>query len=106
MSKPNKKQQTNTNIDKPEKTKKQAFDLNKFNDRNPTKGEIFDLFYVIHSVSRSGGGEPKKKMTRAAVSLNVISAVEKKIKDRKLLDYYIKLRDRKAGIAPPPRPSK
>jgi len=106
MIKPNKKQQTKVTPDTSKKMKKQDFDPSKFNDRDPTKGEIFDLFYEINSVSRSGGGEPRKKMTRAAVSLNVINVMGEKIKDQKLKDYYIKLRDRKAGIAPPPRPSR
>ena len=71
-----------------------------------TKGDIFDLFYAKRDVVRSGGGKVKSKMTRISPSLEQVQKMESHIKDdKKLLKYFVKLRDRKAGIAPPPRPS-
>jgi len=70
------------------------------------KGDIFDLFYSKQDVVRSGGGKVKSKMTRQCPTLKQVTALENKIKDnKKLLKYFVKLRDRKAGIAPPPRPT-
>ena len=45
-------------------------------------------------------------MTRQFPSLSKITTLEKKIKDdKKLMKYFVKLRERKTDIAPPPRPN-
>ena len=72
-----------------------------------SKCEIFDLFYSKQSVVRSGGGKVKNKMTRNEPSLSLIDLMEKRIKkdgNKKMLDYFNKLRTRNPNIAPPPRP--
>jgi hypothetical protein len=70
-----------------------------------TKLEVFNLFYSIKQVSRSGGGTLHAKMTRNCVSSEVLLEMENKLKhDTDLFQYYIKLRDRCPKIAPPPKP--
>jgi hypothetical protein len=54
--------------------------------------------------------EPQgKKMCRVAVTSKDMDAMENTIKKdlngKKLFTYYTKLKDRKVGIAPPPRPN-
>ena len=71
-----------------------------------TKSQIFDLFYSKQDVVRSGGGKLKTKMSRNKPPLQKVEELEKKIKEnKKLYDYFLKLRTRKPDIAPPPRPS-
>jgi hypothetical protein len=74
-----------------------------------SKGVIFDMFYQKKVVSRAGGGTSRKKMCRVAVTSEDMDAMENTIKQdlngKKLFTYYTKLKDRKVGIAPPPRPS-
>ena len=71
-----------------------------------TKGDIFDLFYQLQTVSRAGGGTQKKKISAVTVSNEKLSTMQKELADDPmLLSYFIKLRDRNKSIAPPPRPS-
>ena len=71
-----------------------------------SKSAIFDFFYQRQSSSRSGGGKIKKKMSRVSVSCESMITMESNIiQNRKLHNYYLKLRDRKSNIAPPPRPN-
>ena len=71
-----------------------------------TKGEIFDVFYQPQQVSRAGGGTQKKKIHPVNVTQEKMKEVEKQIKnDTVLMQYYNKLKNRKKGIAPPPRPA-
>ena len=72
-----------------------------------TKGYIFDIFYEKKQVSRAGGGTMKSKMTRIQPDVRKLQKIEKKLKNhknQKLMAYFIKLKDRKKGLAPPPRP--
>lgn len=70
-----------------------------------SKGEIFDLFYKIQPVTRSGGGTSKNKMARCSVTSNEQKKMKEKIKDdSKLMTYYNKLLTMNVTIAPPPRP--
>jgi hypothetical protein len=71
-----------------------------------TKSAIWNLFYAKQQVVRSGGGKPKMKVGRQTVSAEKIEEFNKLLgsKDTKVAKYYIKLRDRKAGIAPPQMP--
>jgi hypothetical protein len=73
-----------------------------------SKGALFDLFYGKKQVTRSGGGTVKTKMTRLLVSDSNLVKMESKIKKSEnskfFMKYFTKLKDRKAGIAPPPRP--
>lgn len=70
-----------------------------------SKGEIFDLFYKIQPVTRSGGGTSKNKMTRCTVTSDEQKKMKEKIgDDSKLMVYYDKLLNRDVTIAPPPRP--
>jgi hypothetical protein len=74
-----------------------------------SKQVIFDMFYQKQTVSRSGGGTQRKKMGRVTVTSENIDAMEYAIKqdpeNNKLLAYYINIKNRKASIAPPPRPN-
>lgn len=70
-----------------------------------TKATIFDMFYQIGEVTRSGGGKAKKKMGRINPDFNTLEEVRKRLveaKDDKLIAYLEKLKHRKTG--PPPRP--
>jgi hypothetical protein len=71
-----------------------------------TKSMIWNVFYAKQQVVRSGGGKPKMKVGRQAVPAEKIEKFNKLLgsKDTKIAKYYIKLRDRKAGIAPPQMP--
>ena len=70
-----------------------------------TKAEIFDLFYGKQNVVRKGGGKIKTKMTRQTPSSEAMFEMEAKLRgNQKMTQYFVKLRDRKPGIAPPPRP--
>jgi hypothetical protein len=70
-----------------------------------TKQEIFDLFYQRQLTSRSGGGNAKTKMTRCTVTKEAQTTMLSKINDDiDLLNYYNKLLNRAANLAPPPRP--
>ena len=81
-------------------------DSKKQSDMDITKATIFDMFYQKQTVSRSGGGTQRKKMSRIAVSAEDMDSMEKRLSgNKKLLEYFKKLRDRKPGIAPPPYPS-
>jgi hypothetical protein len=74
-----------------------------------SKQVIFDMFYQKQTVSRSGGGTHRKKMGRVTVTSENIDAMEYAIKqdpeNKKLLAYYTNIKNRKASIAPPPRPN-
>lgn len=74
-----------------------------------SKQVIFDMFYQKQTVSRSGGGTQRKKMCRVTVTPENINSMECAIKQdpksKELLAYYIKLKNRKTSIAPPPRPN-
>ena len=74
-----------------------------------SKQVIFDMLYQKQTVSRSGGGTQRKKMGRVVVTSDNIDAMEYAIKqdheNKKLLAYYINIKNRKASIAPPPRPN-
>jgi hypothetical protein len=73
--------------------------------RMTTKQEVFQLFYSVKQVSRSGGGTLHAKMTRNNVSSEDQFKMENSVKyNPDLLKYYIKLRDRNVNIAPPPKP--
>ena len=71
-----------------------------------TKLMIWSVFDSKQQVVRSGGGKPKMKVGRQVVSAEKINELNKLLgkNDTKLAQYYIKLRDRKAGIAPPQMP--
>jgi len=70
-----------------------------------TKQEIFDLFYKLQDAVRSGGGKTKKKMGRCTVTQEAQNAMLLLIGDNaELKAYYIKLLNRDAKSAPPPRP--
>jgi len=71
-----------------------------------TKSMIWNIFYAKQQVVRSGGGKPKMKVGRQNVSAEKIAQLNKLFenKDTELAKYYKKLRDRKAGIAPPQMP--
>lgn len=72
-----------------------------------SKREVFDLFYSMQQVSRSGGGALHSKMTRNSVSSENQLKMEKQLRelnDVDLLAYFVKLRDRNPKIAPPPKP--
>ena len=72
------------------------------------KCEIFDLFYSKKQTVRAGGGTVKTKMQRIQPSLEDITKIEMRIKQGEnakfFMKYFTKLRERKAGLAPPPRP--
>lgn len=74
-----------------------------------SKQVIFDMFYQKQTVSRSGGGTQQKKMGRVAVTTENMYKMEYALnqdpENKKLLAYYIKIKNRKASIAPPPRPN-
>ena len=71
----------------------------------PTMKDIFDLFYSKQNVVRSGGGKIKSKMRRNSPSLDKIISMEFMVKnDKRLHRYFVRQRDRKANIAPPPAP--
>ena len=70
-----------------------------------TKCSIYDIFYHKQMVTRSGGGTLKNKMCRRMVSVDVTETFQKKLAgDKKLLEYFNKLKNRNPSIAPPPRP--
>jgi hypothetical protein len=70
-----------------------------------SKQEIFDFFYSVQQVSRSGGGKPKAKMTRRSdIPLIAIDNLKKMITSDNM-DYFNKLLNRDPNLAPPPRPS-
>lgn len=63
-----------------------------------SKGEIFDLFYKIQPVTRSGGGTSKNKMY---CDFRWTEKVKEKIgNNTKLMAYYVKLLTRDVTIAP------
>lgn len=71
-----------------------------------TKGDLFDVFYQPQLVSRAGGGTQKKKIHPVNVTQERMRDVERQINnDPVLMQYYNKLKNRRRGIAPPPRPT-
>jgi hypothetical protein len=73
---------------------------------------IFDLFYGVREVSRSGGGKKKNKMTRLLVSKKAQDKMVGEIKKSDNVDFYMKyyLKERDRGpspngvMTPPSRP--
>lgn len=72
-----------------------------------TKGDIFDFFYEKRKSVREGGGTVKMKMGRKNISHEESQKFFNDLKrngNPMLVKYFLRLRDRKPGIAPPPRP--
>ncbi len=90
-----------------QKSQNQVETLKRGSIEEKSKGDIFDVFYQREETTRAGGGMTKKKICRQKVSVDVLNKIELELKGHenpKLLAYFIKLKDRNAKIAPPPRP--
>ena len=70
-----------------------------------SKSNVFYLFYARKEVVRKGGGNARKKMCRISPSFTAVQSLGKLITDSEILKYFVKLRDRKPGIAPPRPPN-